>query len=180
MSLSNASREASPAASSSAATASCAVSPASVSTKAPASPFQLQGPWRRVVYVSLYELIAIAAATFGLSALSGQGAGHSGIIAVAASAIAVMWNVVWNNLFERWESRQTVRGRGIWRRVAHAIGMEGGLVLMLVPLFAWWFEVSLWDALVMDFWLLVFFLIYTFVFNWLFDRLFGLPRSASA
>ena len=56
--------------------------------------------------------------------------------------------------------------------------MEGGLVFMLVPLMAWWFEVSLWDALVMDIGLLLFFLVYTFVFNWSFDRIFGLPRSA--
>lgn len=139
----------------------------------------LQGPWRRVVYVSLYELIAIAAATAGLALLTGQGAGHSGVVAAASSLIAVGWNVVWNHVFERWEAGQKVRGRGIGRRIAHAIGMEGGLVLMLVPLFAWWFEVSLWQAFVMDIWLLVFFLCYTFVFNWGFDRVFGLPASAA-
>ena len=138
----------------------------------------LQGPWRRVLYVTLYELIAIAVATAGLAQLSGQGAGHSSVVAVAASAIAVLWNVVFNWAFERWESRQTVRGRSVARRVAHAIGFEGGLVFTLVPLFAWWFKVSLWDAFVMDLALIVFFLCYTFVFNWAFDRVFGLPASA--
>jgi len=51
-------------------------------------------------------------------------------------------------------------------------------VLWLVPLMAWWFGVSLWRALVMDLGLVMFFLAYTFVFNWAFDRLFGLPKSA--
>ena len=138
----------------------------------------LQGAKRRVLYVSLYELIAIAAATWGLSVLTGQGAGHSGVIAAAASGVAVVWNLVFNWAFERWESRQTVRGRSVARRVAHAIGFEGGLVFTLVPLFAWWFKVSLWDAFVMDLALIVFFLCYTFVFNWAFDRVFGLPASA--
>jgi uncharacterized membrane protein len=138
----------------------------------------LQGPRRRLIYVTLYELIAIAAATLGLSALSGHGVGHSGVLAVAASAIAVAWNVVFNGAFERWEARQSVRGRSVRRRVAHAIGFEGGLVFMLVPLFAWWFNVSLWQAFVMDLALIVFFLCYTFVFNWVFDRVFGLPASA--
>ena len=138
----------------------------------------LQGAKRRVLYVSLYELIAIAAATWGLSVLTGQGAGHSGVIAAAASGVAVVWNLVFNWAFERWESRQTVRGRSVARRVAHAIGFEGGLVFTLVPLFAWWFEVSLWQAFVMDLALIVFFLCYTFVFNWVFDRVFGLPASA--
>ncbi|AYM98895.1 PACE efflux transporter [Acidovorax sp. 1608163] len=138
----------------------------------------MQGPKRRVLYVTLYELIAIAAATLGLAVLTGQGAGHSGVVAVAASAVAVVWNVVFNWAFERWEARQAVRGRGIGRRIAHAIGFEGGLVFTLVPLFAWWFNVSLWQAFVMDLALIVFFLCYTFVFNWVFDRVFGLPASA--
>ncbi|RLJ38008.1 PACE efflux transporter [Acidovorax sp. 106] len=138
----------------------------------------LQGPKRRVLYVTLYELIAIAAATLGLAVLTGQGAGHSGVVAVAASAVAVVWNVVFNWAFERWEARQAVLGRGIGRRIAHAIGFEGGLVFTLVPLFAWWFNVSLWQAFVMDLALIVFFLCYTFVFNWVFDRVFGLPASA--
>ena len=150
-------------------------SPAAPGTPAPQG---LQGPWRRVLYVTLYELIAIAVATAGLAQLSGQGAGHSSVVAVAASAIAVLWNVVFNWAFERWESRQTVRGRSVARRVAHAIGFEGGLVFTLVPLFAWWFNVSLWQAFVMDLALIVFFLCYTFVFNWAFDRVFGLPASA--
>ena len=50
----------------------------------------------------------------------------------------------------------------------------------LVPLFAWWFNVSLWQAFVMDLALIVFFLCYTFVFNWVFDQVFGLPASAMA
>lgn len=140
----------------------------------------LQGIKRRVIYVTLYELIAIAAATLGLALMSGQGAGHSSVVAVAASAIAILWNLAFNWAFERWESRQTVRGRSVARRVAHAIGFEGGLVFTLVPLFAWWFGISLWQALVMDLGLIVFFLCYTFVFNWGFDRVFGLPASALA
>ena len=142
--------------------------------------FSLQGIKRRVIYVSLYELIAIAAATAGLALLSGQGAGHSSVVAAAASVIAVVWNLVFNWAFERWESRQPVRGRSVGRRVAHAIGFEGGLVFTLVPLFAWWFGISLWHAFVMDLGLIVFFLCYTFVFNWVFDHLFGLPASAMA
>jgi len=140
----------------------------------------LYGLRRRVVYVSIYELIAIGVATLGLAQFSSQGTAHAGVMAVVSSAIAVAWNILFNTLFERWEARQTVRGRSLRRRIAHAVGFEGGLVFILVPLFAWWFEVSLWQALVMDLGLVVFFLCYTFVFNWGFDRVFGLPASAQA
>ena len=139
----------------------------------------MQGIKRRVVYITLYEAIAIVAASIGLAVMSGQGLGHSGALAVIASVIAVVWNLAFNALFERWEARQAVRGRSVWRRVAHAIGFEGGLVMFLVPTFAWWLDISLMQALVMDLGLVIFFLVYTFVFNWAFDATFGLPASAS-
>lgn len=139
----------------------------------------MQGIRRKLVYVSLYEGFAILFASIGLAALSGAGAGKSTALAVASSVVAVLWNLVFNTLFEAWESRQPVRGRSIGRRVAHALGFEGGLAAVLVPMFAWWLDISLWEALVFDAALLIFFLVYTFVFNWSFDRVFGLPASAA-
>lgn len=140
----------------------------------------MQGIQRKIVYVTLYEGIAIACASVGLALLSGAGAGQSTVLATIASAIAVAWNLLFNTLFEAWEKRQPVRGRSVKRRVAHALGFEGGLAMILVPVFAWWLGVSLWEALLYDAALLLFFLVYTFVFNWGFDRVFGLPASAAA
>lgn len=60
----------------------------------------------------------------------------------------------------------------------HALGFELGLVTMLVPLFAWVLGVSLFTALVLNAAMIVFFLVYAFVFNLVFDRLFGLPLAA--
>jgi len=140
----------------------------------------MQGIQRKLVYVSLYEGFAILFASIGLAALSGAGAAKSTALAVASSVIAVVWNLAFNTLFEAWESRQKVRGRSVARRVAHAIGFEGGLAAILVPVFAWWLGIGLWEALLFDAALLLFFLVYTFVFNWCFDRSFGLPASAAA
>ena len=139
----------------------------------------LQGAKRRVVFVSLYELIAISVSSLLFMAI-GQGAGASGAMAVAASVIAIVWNVTFNTLFERWEARQRVKGRSVLRRVVHAVGFEGGLALVLIPLMAWWFGVGLWEATLMEAGLLLFFLVYTYAFNWAFDRVFGLPASAQA
>ena len=138
----------------------------------------MQGVWRRVVYISLYEVLAIALAGLGLMLMSGESLLASGALATATSAVAVVWNLVFNSLFERWEARQPVKGRSVKRRVAHAVVFEAGLVLMLVPLIAWWLGIGLWEALVMDLALVVFFLVYTFAFNWAFDAVFGLPASA--
>lgn len=132
-----------------------------------------------MVFVTLYELIAIAASSLLFMAI-GQSAGHSGGMAIAASTLAIVWNLTFNHLFEQWEARQSVKGRSVMRRVVHALGFEGGLAMVLIPLMAWWFGVTLWEATVMEAGLLVFFLVYTYVFNWCFDHVFGLPASASA
>lgn len=141
-------------------------------------PPAMQGIKRKVVYIGLFELIAIAVTTVGFSWFSGQGAERAGVVAVLTSAVAVAWNLAYNTAFERWEARQTVKGRSFKRRVAHALGFEGGLTVILVPLLAWLLQVTLWQALVLDLGLIVFFLAHAFVFNLAFDHVFGLPASA--
>lgn len=138
----------------------------------------LQGARRKVVYVGLYELIAIVFASTGLAVGASASVERAGAMAVAAAVIAVVWNLVYNTLFERWEARQAVRGRSLQRRVAHAIGFELGFLVVLVPMFAWWFDIGLLHALALELGLAGFFLGYTFVFNWAFDKTFGLPVSA--
>lgn len=138
----------------------------------------MQGPRRKIVYVTLFEAIAIAVTSNGLSAGSGSSLEHAGVAAVASSVIAVLWNLAYNTVFEHWEARQTVRGRSFKRRVAHAIGFELGLSLCLIPLFIWWLQIGLWQALLLDIGLSLFFVVYAFLFNLAFDKLFGLPLSA--
>ncbi len=139
----------------------------------------LQGVKRRVVFVGLYEAIAIAVSS-ALFMATGQGSADSGVMAVVASSIAIAWNFTFNWLFEKWEAGQSQKGRSVLRRIVHAVGFEGGIAAMLIPLMAWWFDITLWQAVVMEAGLLVFFMVYTFGFNWAFDRIFGLPASAQA
>lgn len=138
----------------------------------------MQGIKRKLVYVTFYELIAVAITTSALMLFSGQSMAHTSVAAIGSSAIALIWNLVYNTLFESWEARQPERGRNIKRRILHAIGFELGLIITLVPLFAWWLNVSLWQAFILDIGLIIFFLVYTFIFNMVFDHLFGLPASA--
>lgn len=139
----------------------------------------MQGLPRRIVFITLYEAFAIAIVAGTVAVVFDEGLGHAGALAVMSSVVAVLWNLSFTHLFELWESRQAVRGRSLKRRIVHAVLFEFGLTLVLVPLFAWWLDISLWEALVTDFGFILFFLGYTFVFNWAFDRVFGLPRSAA-
>lgn len=133
---------------------------------------------RRVVQALLYEVFAIAFVGPILSLAFDKPATSTLGLAVVLSAIALAWNYVFNALFERWESRQAVRGRSFARRLAHGIGFEGGLTVILVPVMAFWLETSFLPAFLANLGLLAFFFVYAIGFTWTFDRVFGLPESA--
>lgn len=138
-------------------------------------------PWlRRALQVVIFEAIAITAITVGAVILTNENVLSSATYAVSTSVIAIIWNYVFNTLYEFWESRQHKKGRTILRRIIHALLFELGLVIILVPLMAWWFHIALVTAFIAEIGLLVFFLVYSITFNWCFDRIFGLPRSAVA
>lgn len=138
----------------------------------------MQGIKRKIVYVISFEILAIALSSTLLQLLSDSSVMYAGAAAVAASSIAMLWNFVYNTLFEAWEARQARKGRSLVRRAFHVLGFEAGLVAMLVPLFAWVLGVSLAEALFLNLAMIMFFLAYGFLFNLGFDRLFGLPISA--
>ena len=140
----------------------------------------MQGVKRKLVYVTFYELIGLCMSTLGLAYLSETEASHTGPLAVMITTIAMLWNLIYNTLFERWECRQAKRGRSVGRRVAHAIGFQLTLVVYLIPLIAWWLGMSLVEAFVVDLAFIILVPCYTFAYNWAFDRIFGLPRSALA
>ncbi len=134
---------------------------------------------RRVVQATLYEIIAVAAVGPLLSYVFDESAGSSFLLAFVMSSIALGWNYVFNTLFERWESGRVVKGRSLKRRLLHGLGFEGGLVIMLVPLMAYWLDVTLLEAGIAQAGIFAFFFVYSLVFTWSFDRIFGLPASAA-
>jgi len=138
----------------------------------------MQGTKRKVVQALLYEFCAMCFVSPAIALAFDRSMSYSGILAVMMSSIAMSWNMLFNALFERWEARQASRERTLFRRLLHSVGFEGGLTLLLVPVMAWWLEIGLVAALFADIGLLAFFFVYAFVFQWCFDRMFGVPDSA--
>jgi uncharacterized membrane protein len=133
---------------------------------------------RRILQAILYEAFAIAFVAPILSFAFGESKSSSLGLAVVLSSIALAWNFVFNTLFERWESRQSERGRSFARRLLHGMGFEGGLVIILVPVMAFWLKTSFFNAFLANLGFLAFFFFYAIAFTWAFDRVFGLPESA--
>ena len=137
----------------------------------------MQGPSRKIVQAILYEVIGVAFVSPAISLAYDESLSYSGALAVIISLIAMSWNMLFNALFERWEARRRDPERTFWRRVLHSLGFEGGLVLLLIPLMAWWLSIGWLEALVADIGLFAFFFFYSFAFQWGFDRVFGLPDA---
>src|SRR3954470_4584555 len=135
---------------------------------------------RRVLQAVLYELFAIAFVGPVLSVAFDKPPTSTLGLAFVLSSIALTWNYLFNAIFERWESRQAVRGRSLARRLAHGIGFEGGLAVILIPVMSLWLDISAFGAFVANLGLLAFFFVYAIAFTWAFDRLFGLPESAAS
>ncbi|MBE0612528.1 MAG: PACE efflux transporter [Burkholderiales bacterium] len=134
---------------------------------------------RRVLQAVLYEVFAIAFVGPVLSIAFDKPAASTFGLAFVLSSIALGWNYFFNAIFERWEARQSIRGRSLVRRLVHGIGFEGGLVVILIPVMALWLDISALNAFLANLALLAFFFVYAIAFTWTFDHVFGLPESAA-
>jgi uncharacterized membrane protein len=136
-------------------------------------PFQ-----RKILYAVSFESLGIAVASLGLLLMSDVSVAQSFTLSALTASIAMTWSVSFNALFEAWEARQPTTGRSPARRALHAVLFEGGLVLLSVPVMAWWLQVGFIAALAYEAGLIALFVVYTYLFTWAFDALFGLPQSA--
>jgi uncharacterized membrane protein len=133
---------------------------------------------RKILYAISFETLGILVAGAGLLILSDASPGQSFVLSAISAAVAMGWSLIYNALFESWEMRQKNKGRPLSRRAAHALLFEIGLTLLLVPFLAWWLEVTLLQALAYEIGLIAIFVVYTYLFTWAFDAIFGLPPSA--
>lgn len=115
-----------------------------------------------------FELLAILICTPLLAWLMKKPMLEMGAVTVLIAMLALGWNVVFNRYFDRVLARMNV-AHNAWVRVVHALLFEGGLIVMGVPLIAWWLSVSLWQAFLLDIGVLLFFLPYTYVYHWGYD-----------
>lgn len=141
--------------------------------------FELHPTLRRVTFVAGYEGLGVLFTTVVLSGLLGHGGGSSFTTAILVSTAATIWNYLWNTIFESIERRRGATSRGVLSRTIHAIGYEGGVLFFTVPIVALMLHVSFLEALAIEASLLVFFLVFTVVYTWMFDAIFGLPASVT-
>lgn len=135
----------------------------------------------RIGHALAFEAIAVAICAPTLAWLLDKSLAHLGILTLMFSTIAMLWNMLFNYLFDLAQRRMGF-ARGFKARLSHALLFEGGLIVILVPLAAWWLSIGLWEAFWLDIAMILFFLPYTMGFNWAYDvlRARWLARTAGA
>lgn len=122
----------------------------------------------RVLHALAFEMVGVIICAPILAWVMDRSIGSMGALTVMISSVAMLWNMLFNLLFDRIRARLGFN-MTLASRTVHALCFEGGLILAVVPLAAWWLSISLAQAFWLDIGVLLFFLPYTMAFNWAWD-----------
>jgi uncharacterized membrane protein len=139
--------------------------------------FSMRTTADRIRHAISFEIIGILLATPLGAFVFHLHAGDSAIIVVGSATLAMLWNYVYNLVFDRVLNRfagTTLKSSPV--RILHAVLFEIGLLIMLMPLIAVYLGITLWQAFVMDLAFALFYMGYALVFNWAYDKVFPLPE----
>lgn len=133
----------------------------------------------RLRHTIIFEVLAVTLVAVGGSLIVGRPVEVMGALGLMFSALAMVWNLVFNWLFDLWDRKyRASAARGIGIRVVHAALFELGLLSAGIFLVAWWLDMGLLPALALNAGMSAFFLVYTFCFNWAYDVVFPVPKAA--
>jgi uncharacterized membrane protein len=123
----------------------------------------------RILHAVGFEVIAIAICAPLAAWIMDKPLFQMGALAIMLSTVAMVWNIIYNAGFDRLFPLGQKRRMPL--RVAHALGFEGGFILIGLPLAAWMLDITLLKAFMVEIGFFLFFLPYTVVYNWCYDVL---------
>lgn len=124
----------------------------------------------RVLHALSFELIATLICAPVIALVMKKTLWDTGVLTLMFATIAMLWNMFFTWLFDRAQRRYGF-SRTLQIRLLHATAFELGLIVVLVPLAAWWLGISLLEAFLLDIGMTLFFLPYALIFNWAYDML---------
>jgi uncharacterized membrane protein len=134
----------------------------------------------RVIHTVGFEVFGVVIFTPFAVLVLNENIWRIGFLAIVISIIAMVWNLIYNYIFDFIESSFGGHRskRKLFMRMAHAVLFELGLLVVTLPMVAYWLHMSIWKALLTDIGFVVFYLIYAFVYNYIFDKIyFGIVVS---
>lgn len=122
----------------------------------------------RIYHSLLFEIIALALLVPFGSLISDIDLSHMIWVAVALSLTAMLWNYIYNLLFDRLFGSDRL-SRKLLQRIAHGIAFELGLLVVAIPVIMWALELRFIPALLLDLGFVIFYLFFAIAFNWCYD-----------
>ena len=123
----------------------------------------------RVLHSVLFEALAVLFSVGGLMLFTSFNASELAGSLVIISVIAMFWNVGFNLIFDKFfPGEKQHRGWGI--RIFHAVAFESGLVVITIPVLAHLLNTTLVQAFMMDIGVTLFIMVYTVIFNYIYDN----------
>ncbi|MFT6507732.1 MAG: putative membrane protein [Colwellia polaris] len=122
------------------------------------------------VFQAVFFEVCMLVIMVPLSAIiTGFSAGKMITVSIALSIFAMLWNYIYNIIFDKLMGGNRI-DRSVVVRGIHASGFEFGMVIITLPVLAWYLKISWLAAITLEAGFLIFILLYTFIFNWLYDR----------
>ena len=135
----------------------------------------------RVFHAVIFEVTANVIIALSLAWLMNVSVLQSGSLSVISALTATVWNFIFNKLFDSLQKKHQFQ-RTFLVRAIHAVGFETGLIISLIPVAMVMLNLTVTEAFFVEIGLVLFFLPYTMLFNWLYDYLrwsfVGRKRSA--
>ncbi|OVZ90810.1 Na(+)-translocating NADH-quinone reductase subunit E [Yersinia kristensenii] len=126
--------------------------------------------FERVIHAIGFEVIAVAICAPAGAWLLDRSILQMGTLAVLLSSVAMLWNIIYNSLFDYfWPVSRVAKTLRV--RALHALGFEGGFILIGLPIAAFALGISLLQAFMLEIGFFLFFLPYTMFYNWAYDSL---------
>lgn len=123
----------------------------------------------RFIHAIMFEIMLVAIFTFVIQYITNHNVGKAFTLVISLTSIAVVWNFIFNWIFDKYATgareKRTFKTRSI-----HAILFEAGLLLPTIPVIAYFLEIGLVEAFIMDIGFIIFVLVFTVIYNYIYDR----------
>jgi len=123
----------------------------------------------RIFQAVLFEIIALFFIITGTVLIAGIDAEKMTVAGVGLSVFAMIWNYIYNLVFDKLAGYNRIE-RGVLLRALHACGFELGMIAITLPVVTWYLGITWVSAIILEAGVLAFILVYTFAFNWWYDR----------
>lgn len=139
-----------------------------------------RSPADRLRHTLMFEVCLLGVLAPLMAYLAQKPIMDTGILTVMLAVKAMVLTVVFNYCFDKIDVHygRIPNQRSFRGRVIHAITSELFLSSTSLPLLMWWLDLGLLEAILMDVIMIGAVMIYTFIFNWAYDRLFPVVQPA--